>query len=130
MVAGGAAHLSWKGREVGSPSARPRGRSESLTSDLSLKEGNLGEGERNMSEQSKSKESGGNKDSTHEAYLRLKETVSRVCLFQTPPESDLAAIIETRFVVPALTCAKRTTYQRTHTWLVLIFFLRGATSEV
>lgn len=54
----------------------PQGRSQSLASDLSLKEGNLGEGERNMSEQSESQRSRGNKDSTqgarHETHLHLK----------------------------------------------------------
>lgn len=41
-------------REVGGESfTHPQGRSQSLASDLTLKEGNLGEGGRNMSEQSK-----------------------------------------------------------------------------
>lgn len=49
----GGQHISHEGGGVGESFTHPRGRSESLTSDLSLKEGNLGEGERNMSEQSK-----------------------------------------------------------------------------
>lgn len=49
----GGQHISHEGGGAGESFTHPRGRSESLTSDLSLKEGNLGEGERNMSEQSK-----------------------------------------------------------------------------
>lgn len=45
------AHLSKKGRR-GESSTHPQGRSQSLTSDLPLKEGNSGEGEGNMFEQS------------------------------------------------------------------------------
>lgn len=41
-----------EGRGGGGSFTHPQGRSQSLASDLSLKEGNLGEGERNMSEQS------------------------------------------------------------------------------
>jgi len=47
------AHLSKKGGR-GESFTHPQGRSQSLASDLPLKEGNLGEGERNMFEQSES----------------------------------------------------------------------------
>ena len=51
----------------------PQGRSQSLTSDLSLKEGNLGEGERNMSEQSEKLRSKRTKPrhKQHAMYVRV-----------------------------------------------------------
>lgn len=68
---GGGQHISHEGEGGRESFTHPRGRSESLTSDLSLKEGNLGEGERNMSKQGKKKESGRNKESSKKSDTQL-----------------------------------------------------------
>lgn len=60
-----------EGREVGSlsPTSPPlQARSQCLASDLSLKEGNLGEGERNMSEQSEEQRSRKGTKSRHKQH--------------------------------------------------------------
>lgn len=50
---------------------RPEGRSQSLASDLALKEGNLGEGEGNVSEQGEQQSSDGNKESQTQEARRI-----------------------------------------------------------
>lgn len=71
MGKGERAHLSWRGGAGGGGETftHPEGRSQSLTSDLALKEGNLGEGEGegDMSEQGEQPRSSGNKEPTQEA---------------------------------------------------------------
>lgn len=49
----------------------PEGRSQSLASDLALKEGNLGEGEGNVSEQGEQQSSDGNKESQTQEARRI-----------------------------------------------------------
>lgn len=58
-----------KGKGRGRTLAHPQGRSQSLACDLSLKGGNLGEGERNMSEQSEKQRGRRNKGSTEAKSL-------------------------------------------------------------
>lgn len=63
----GAGSSLMEGVGGGESFTHPEGRSQSLTSDPALKEGNLGEGEGDVSEQGERQRSSGNKESTQEA---------------------------------------------------------------
>ena len=110
----GEQNISHGGEGGGESFTHPQGRSESLTSDLSLKEGNLGEGEKNMSEQSRRVE-GERREQRLDAWsISTSKEDCFQCVF-TPPPIRLSNNWDT-FVVLALTCAIE--QQSAYTYLI------------